>query len=123
MPISGGGWTIWFDPSSLVISLQQTPVEPCSKEQSLVLASSGEICEAHWTKGLHTSSLGQVFCTALAAAPAAAGGSAGVAWFVGSVKISPYFYIFSKFNANLVVVSYSSKKLSSVTFIMKFPKM
>ena len=85
IPISGGGWTIWFDPSSLVISLQQTPVEPCSKEQSLVLASSGEICEAHWTKGLQASSLGQVFCTALAAA---AGGSAGVAWLVGSVKIS-----------------------------------
>ena len=38
-----------------MISLQQTPGEPWPKEQSLELASAGEICEAHWTKGLHTS--------------------------------------------------------------------
>jgi hypothetical protein len=93
IPICGGGWTISFVPSSLVISLQQTPVEPFSNEQSFVLASAGEICEAHWIKGLQTSSLGQDFCTARFA-----GWFTGwfVGWFVGSIKKFHFGLVFAR---------------------------
>ena len=47
IPIEMGGGRISLVPSSLVISLQQTPDEPWPREQSFELASTGESCEAH----------------------------------------------------------------------------